>query len=188
MQVQDLHYGDVLFHYWADEDSGLEALTRLEAYTHWGLHAAPRRRRAAAGGGLYLQLGMHNEAGTALRGAAERRRAGRRCATAPGSTWRRSGTSAATTTAASRRSAASRASSRRELEAERTNLLVNVLMRQERYDDAIARLQELARAGRTGWPTRASTWASRWCAPDGCRRPIRSSPRSARCRPAATSC
>jgi len=29
IKVQDLHYGDVLFHYWADEDSGLAALTRL---------------------------------------------------------------------------------------------------------------------------------------------------------------
>ena len=29
IRVQDLHYGDVLFHYWADEDSGLQALTRL---------------------------------------------------------------------------------------------------------------------------------------------------------------
>ena len=62
-QIQDLHYGDVLFHYWADEDSGLQALTLLEAYTHWQRmphHATDAQLLAA---GLYLQLGMHNEAG-----------------------------------------------------------------------------------------------------------------------------
>src|SRR5579863_1793896 len=63
VQVQDLHYGDVLFHYWADQDTGLETLTRLEAYEHWGLmphHTVDAQLLAA---GLYLQLGLHNEAG-----------------------------------------------------------------------------------------------------------------------------
>src|ERR1700686_5144220 len=54
IRVQDLHYGDVLFHFWADEDAGLAALTRLEAYNHWqrmphhALHAQLLRA------GLYL--------------------------------------------------------------------------------------------------------------------------------------
>jgi hypothetical protein len=60
-RVQDLHYGDVLFQTFVGED--FEALTRLEAYGQWGLmphHAADAQLLA---GGLYLQLGMHNEAG-----------------------------------------------------------------------------------------------------------------------------
>ncbi len=53
-----------------------------------------------------------------------------------------------------------------DLEAERMHLLRNILMRQQRFDEAIALLN--AWKGRrdqpTGWPTRSSTWASRWCA------------------------
>jgi tetratricopeptide (TPR) repeat protein len=63
IRVQDLHYGDVLFHYWADQDAGLGALTRLEAYNHWQRmphHAVDSQLLAAS---LYLQLNMHNEAG-----------------------------------------------------------------------------------------------------------------------------
>src|SRR5580692_3536736 len=37
IRVQDLHYGDVLFHFWADEDSGLQTLTLLGAYSQWHL-------------------------------------------------------------------------------------------------------------------------------------------------------
>ncbi len=98
--MQDLHYGDVLFHFWADQDAGLEALTRLEAYNHWQRmphHAVDAQLLAA---GLYLQLTMHNEAGArfADRLLGDRRATLRACVTAPGSIWRRSGTSAAITT------------------------------------------------------------------------------------------
>ena len=63
--VQDLHYGDVLFHFYIGED--FEALTRLDAYSHW--HRMPHHQAEAEllAGGLYLQLGMHNEAGAASR-------------------------------------------------------------------------------------------------------------------------
>jgi len=60
-RVQDLHYGDVLFQTFIGED--FEALTRLEAYSHWELMPHHRSEADLLAGGLYLQLGMHNEAG-----------------------------------------------------------------------------------------------------------------------------
>jgi tetratricopeptide (TPR) repeat protein len=61
IEVQDLHYGDVLFQYYMGED--LDALTRLEAYDHWQLQPHHQAEAALLAGGLYLTLGMHNEAG-----------------------------------------------------------------------------------------------------------------------------
>jgi hypothetical protein len=61
MRVRDLHYGDVLFYVYTDDD--FEAITRLNAYEHWNLmphHAAEAQLLL---GGLYLSLGLHNEAG-----------------------------------------------------------------------------------------------------------------------------
>jgi hypothetical protein len=60
-RVQDLHYGDVLFTTYVGED--FEALTRLEAYTQWQLMPHHQGEAELLAGGLYLQLGMHNEAG-----------------------------------------------------------------------------------------------------------------------------
>jgi tetratricopeptide (TPR) repeat protein len=60
-RVQDLHYGDVLFQYFMGED--LDALTRLEAYDHWQRLPHHQAEADLLAGGLYLQLGMHNEAG-----------------------------------------------------------------------------------------------------------------------------
>lgn len=60
-RVQDLHYGDVLFTTWTAGD--FDALTRLEAYTHWNLMPHHQGDAELLAGGLYLQLGMHNEAG-----------------------------------------------------------------------------------------------------------------------------
>ena len=43
-KVQDLHYGDVLFYFYQDDD--FEAITRLNAYEQWGLmphHSADSR-------------------------------------------------------------------------------------------------------------------------------------------------
>jgi hypothetical protein len=64
IRVRDLHYGDVLFLYFQNDDAhDFEALTRLLAYEHWGRlpHHGDDAQLLAAG--LYLQLGMHNEAG-----------------------------------------------------------------------------------------------------------------------------
>src|SRR4051812_15260172 len=60
-RIQDLHYGDVLFQYYIGED--FEALTRLEAYRHWGLMPHHVGEADLLAGGLYLELGIHNEAG-----------------------------------------------------------------------------------------------------------------------------
>jgi len=60
-RIQDLHYGDVLFQYYIGED--FEALTRLEAYSHWKLMPHHVGESDLLAGGLYLELGIHNEAG-----------------------------------------------------------------------------------------------------------------------------
>ena len=59
--IQDLHYGDVLFYFYQDED--FEAITRLNAYEQWGLLQHHHDESQLLLGGLYLSLGLHNEAG-----------------------------------------------------------------------------------------------------------------------------
>src|SRR5258708_37635544 len=61
IQVQDLHYGDVLFRFYSGDD--FEALTRLEAYEHWNRMPHHEQDAALLAGGLYPSLGMHQEAG-----------------------------------------------------------------------------------------------------------------------------
>ena len=60
-RVLDLHYGDVLFQDFIGDD--FEALTRLEAYSYWELMPHHKGEADLLAGGLYLELGMHNEAG-----------------------------------------------------------------------------------------------------------------------------
>ncbi len=60
-RIQDLHYGDVLFYFYQDED--FEAITRLNAYEHWNLLPHHSAESQLLLGGLYLSLGLHNEAG-----------------------------------------------------------------------------------------------------------------------------
>jgi Tetratricopeptide repeat len=59
--IQDLHYGDVLFYLYQDDD--FEAITRLNAYEQWGLLQHHHDEAQLLLGGLYLSLGLHNEAG-----------------------------------------------------------------------------------------------------------------------------
>jgi hypothetical protein len=61
-KIQDLHYGDVLFYFYQEED--FEAITRLNAYDQWGLLSRHKDESQLLLGGLYLSLGLHNEAGT----------------------------------------------------------------------------------------------------------------------------
>jgi hypothetical protein len=61
IRVRDLHYGDALFHYYQHDD--FEALTRLSAYEYWKRMPHHEEDAQLLIGGLYLALGMHNEAG-----------------------------------------------------------------------------------------------------------------------------
>jgi hypothetical protein len=137
-KVLDLHYGDVLFHFYAGED--FEALTRLEAYSQWQRMPHHSADAELLAGGLYLELGMHNEAGrrfallTAMKlPDAVRNRAWFYLA----KIWYERGYD-------DRSEMALRRIQGRlgpNLDAEREHLLVNVLMRQQRFDEAIALLR-----------------------------------------------
>jgi hypothetical protein len=61
IRIRDLHYGDALFHYYQHDD--FEALTRLSAYEYWKRMPHHEEDAQLLIGGLYLALGMHNEAG-----------------------------------------------------------------------------------------------------------------------------
>jgi len=60
-RIRDLHYGDALFYFYQDED--FAALTRLLAYEHWSRVPHHVEEAQLLEGGLYMSLGMHNEAG-----------------------------------------------------------------------------------------------------------------------------
>jgi tetratricopeptide (TPR) repeat protein len=135
--VQDLHYGDVLFRFYTGDE--FEALTRLEAYQHWDRMPNHRDDAALLGGGLYLSLGMHNEAGKRFElllgdrvPAAVRDRAWFYLA----KVWYARGYYDRSEASLGRISGTLPSL----LEAERQHLLVNDLMRQGRFDEASARL------------------------------------------------
>ncbi|MBX3702621.1 MAG: hypothetical protein KF822_02475 [Steroidobacteraceae bacterium] len=60
VKVQDLHYGDVLFHFYQAEH--FNALVRLAGYREQGRLAAHARDAELLRGGLWLSLGQHREA------------------------------------------------------------------------------------------------------------------------------
>jgi lipopolysaccharide biosynthesis regulator YciM len=136
-KIQDLHYGDVLFHFYAGDD--FEALTRLEAYEHWQRMPHNEQDAALLAGGLYLSLGMHNEAGKRFASLltdkvppAIRNRAWLYL----GKVWYARGYYDRSEQSLGNISGELAP----DLEAERQHLLVNVLMRQERFEEAAARL------------------------------------------------
>jgi hypothetical protein len=59
--VRDLHFGDALFYYYQGQD--FETITRLQAYRQWGRMPHHDAETDLLLGGLYLSLGLHNEAG-----------------------------------------------------------------------------------------------------------------------------
>jgi len=136
-RVQDLHYGDVLFHFYAGDE--FEALTRLEAYEHWQRMPHHEQDAALLAGGLYLTLGMHNEAGKRFSSLLTdkvpvgiRNRAWFYLA----KVWYARGYYDRSEQSLGNISGELAP----ELEAERQHLLVNVLMRQNRFDEAATRL------------------------------------------------
>jgi hypothetical protein len=138
IRVQDLHYGDVLFHVYAGEQ--FEALTRLEAYEQWGRMPHNEHDALMQAGSLYLQLGMHNEAAARFERlltpdvpAPIRDRAWYYLA----KVWYQRGYYDRSSEALGRVSGKLAPG----LEAEREHLAVNVLMRQGRFEEAAARLR-----------------------------------------------
>ncbi|MGH8253728.1 MAG: tetratricopeptide repeat protein [Steroidobacteraceae bacterium] len=136
-RVQDLHYGDVLFRFYSGDTWG--ALTSLEAYEHWQRMPHNEQDAQLLAGSLYLTLGMHNEAGRRFAGlltdkvpAAIRNRAWFYLA----KVWYTRGYFDRTEESLSHISGVLEP----ELEAERQHLSVNVLMREQRFDEASARL------------------------------------------------
>ncbi|HTP39340.1 MAG TPA: hypothetical protein VMI92_07165 [Steroidobacteraceae bacterium] len=144
IKVQDLHYGDVLFHFYADDE--LETLTRLKAYEAWGRMPNHQHDADLLAGGLYLSLGLHNEAGKRFEAlltpdvpVGVRNRAWFYLA----KIWYTRGYLDRSEQALNHISG--RLSD--ELEAERFHLLINVLMRQQRFDEAIVKLKGYQGAG-----------------------------------------
>jgi lipopolysaccharide biosynthesis regulator YciM len=136
-KVQDLHYGDVLFRFYSGDTWG--ALTSLEAYEHWQRMPHNEQDAQLLAGSLYLTLGMHNEAGRRFAGlltdkvpAVIRNRAWFYLA----KVWYARGYFDRAEESLSHISGVLEP----ELEAERQHLLVNVLMREQRFDEASARL------------------------------------------------
>ncbi len=137
-RVRDLHYGDVLFYFYQDDD--FEAITRLNAYEQWGLMPHHSAESQLLLGGLYLSLGLHNEAGkrfeellTPATPAGVRNRAWFYLA----KVWYARGyldrAEHAITQVQGKLSP--------QLEAERQHLHANILMRLERFDEAVALLK-----------------------------------------------
>jgi hypothetical protein len=137
-RVVDLHYGDVLFQNFIGED--FEALTRLEAYQHWGLMPNHASEADLLAGGLYLQLGMHNEAGRrfqTLLGPEVPAGIRGRAWFYLGQVWYARGYYDRTVEALSRIDAPLQPA----MEAEKVQLLSNALMHLGRYDEAIRQLE-----------------------------------------------
>ena len=141
--IRDLHFGDVLFQYFQEDDAhDFEALTRVLAYQHWGRMPHHAEDAELIAGSLYLQEGMHNEAGEIFQrlltdnvSSGVRNRAWLYLA----QVWYARGY-------LDRAEGALRKVNGRmspDFEAQKELLLANVLMHQGRYDDAIELL--------TGW-------------------------------------
>jgi hypothetical protein len=136
-RVLDLHYGDVLFQSFIGED--FEALTRLEAYSQWNQMPHHVGEAELLAGGLYLQLGMHNEAGRRfekLLGAEIPANVRNRAWFYLAKVWYARGYFDRTVDSLAR--VEGRLAGL--LEAEKIHLWTNALMHLERYDEAIALL------------------------------------------------
>ncbi|MEO8063007.1 MAG: hypothetical protein ABI821_09670 [Pseudomonadota bacterium] len=135
--VRDLHFGDALFYYYQGQD--LEAITRLQAYRQWGRMPHHDAETDLLLGGLYLSLGLHNEAGErfeTLLTQSVPEGVRNRAWFYLGKIWYARGY----LDRAERAIKEVQGRLTPDLEAERLHLLSNILMRQQRFDEAIALL------------------------------------------------
>jgi hypothetical protein len=135
--VRDLHFGDALFYYYQGQD--LESITRLQAYRQWGRMPHHDAETDLLLGGLYLSLGLHNEAGErfeTLLTQSVPEGVRNRAWFYLGKIWYARGY----LDRAERAIKEVRGRLTPDLEAERLHLLSNILMRQQRFDEAIALL------------------------------------------------
>ncbi len=135
--VRDLHFGDALFYYYQGQD--FEAITRLQAYRQWGRMPHHDAEVDLLLGGLYLSLGLHNEAGErfeTLLTQSVPEGVRNRAWFYLGKIWYARGY----LDRAERAINEVQGRLTPDLEAERMHLLSNILMRQQRFDEAIALL------------------------------------------------
>jgi hypothetical protein len=140
VQVQDLYYGDVLFHFF--QDDYFNALTRLTAAREKDRLKHHADDAELLLGGLYLSLGQHREAGRIFAAVLDRPNVPPavrdRARFYLGKVWYQRGylDQAAETLAAAGKNGLTP-----EMEAERKMLLAQSLLYQRRYDEAIRALQ-----------------------------------------------
>lgn len=135
--VRDLHFGDALFHYFQGKD--FDTITRLQAYRQWGRMPHHDAEVDLLLGGLYLSLGLHNEAGDrfeTLLTQSVPEGVRNRAWFYLGKVWYARGY----LDRAERAINEVRGRLTPDLEAERLHLLSNILMRQQRFDEAITLL------------------------------------------------
>jgi lipopolysaccharide biosynthesis regulator YciM len=132
--VRDLHFGDALFYYFQGKD--FDAITRLQAYRDWGRMAHHDAEVDLLLGGLFLSLGLHNEAGErfeTLLTQSVPEGVRNRAWFYLGKIWYARGY----LDRAERAIKEVQGRLTADLEAERLHLLSNILMRQQRFDEAI---------------------------------------------------
>ena len=132
-RVRDLHYGDVLFYFYQGES--FEALTRLGAFETWGRIPNHEAEAQLLMGGLYLEIGLHNEAGARF----EKLLAGNVPQGVRNRAWFYLGQIWYVRGYLDRAESAIRRVQGKlppALEAERLHLLANILMRQNRFSEA----------------------------------------------------
>jgi tetratricopeptide (TPR) repeat protein len=135
--VRDLHFGDALFYYYQGKD--FDTITRLQAYEQWGRMPHHDAETQLLLGGLYLSLGLHNEAGArfeTLLTQSVPEGVRNRAWFYLGKVWYARGY----LDRAERAIKEVQGRLTADLEAERLHLLSNILMRQQRFDEAIALL------------------------------------------------
>ena len=135
--VRDLHFGDALFYYYQGQD--FESITRLQAYRQWNRMPHHDAEVDLLLGGLYLSLGLHNEAGErfeTLLTQSVPEGVRNRAWFYLGKIWYARGY----LDRAERAINEVQGRLTPDLEAERMHLLSNILLRQQRFDEAIALL------------------------------------------------